>query len=100
MKSDTFEVLAVLMEASADGGEILDRVEKAGGKAPAIPTLYRRLREAVDAGWVVVESGTAEGPGRPGQRYGLAPAGRAAVRAEAERWKVLAELALGSERLL
>ncbi len=104
MDQDTFRILAVLASGEADARGILERIERTAGarRGPTIPTLYRRLSECAERGWIEIV-GTAMAAsrerGRPGQRYRrITRAGRAAARAEALRSRQFARLLLGEER--
>ena len=96
MQSDLFLVLAALSVGPAEATAILERLDRSAkaSSVPSVPTLYRRLRDGVEAGWIDIEGASPSGPGRPGQRYHLTPAGEAAVRAEAVRWRALSDLVL------
>lgn len=96
----TFQILAVLQGAPADGQEILHRIRDLGdaGGNPSLPTLYRWLKSGLESGWI--ESRAADddpSPGRPSQIYALTDAGLEAVEAEAHRHRDLAALVLGPE---
>ena len=97
MRHDLFLALAALSTGPAEATEILERLDgsAAAGPVPSVPTLYRRLRDGVEAGWIEVEGVPPAGRGRPGQRYRLTPEGEAAVRAEAVRWRAVVDLVLG-----
>jgi len=99
MRIDVFQVLAAMVNGAATANEILATLRSSGepGGVPAVPTLYRRLKECLDEGWIEVEMGAAEaaGPGRPGQRYRLTRSGEKAARVEAERWRRFVEPLLG-----
>jgi DNA-binding PadR family transcriptional regulator len=100
MQSSTLLILTALADGEGDSTELLARLRALTGEdAPSLATFYRRLKEGLDDGWVeVVNVGVAAGPGRPGQIYRLTERGRAAVRAEAERWRALSERILRGER--
>jgi DNA-binding PadR family transcriptional regulator len=99
MRVDVFQVLAAMMNGAATANEILAMVRSRGepGGVPAVPTLYRRLRECLDEGWIEVEAGegVTQGPGRPGQRFRLTRSGLKAARVEAERWRRFVDPLLG-----
>jgi DNA-binding PadR family transcriptional regulator len=101
MRVDVFQVLAAMMKGAATANEILATLRSSGepGGVPAVPTLYRRLKECLDEGWIEVEEteGVAQGPGRPGLRYRLTRSGAKAARVEAERWRRFVEPLLGGE---
>lgn len=101
MRVDMFQVLAAMVNGATTANEILATLRGSGepGGVPAVPTLYRRLKECIDRGWIEVEEvgGVAQGPGRPGQRYGLTRSGMKAARLEAERWRRFVNPLLGGE---
>jgi DNA-binding PadR family transcriptional regulator len=99
MQTTTFLILTALAEGESDSGELLARMRTLAGRdGPSLATFYRRLKEGSDQGWLeVLDVGVGVGPGRPGQIYRLTERGRAAVRAEAERWRALSERILGRE---
>lgn len=97
MRHDMFQILAVLHAGAAEAAEILEQVDRMGARAPSVPTLYRRLKEGADAGWIEVDTGRADAPGRPGHRYTLTRAGAAAAKTAAESWRAYTELVLGVE---
>lgn len=91
MRHDMFELLSGLAAGEASASEIAGRLERMGGDV-SIPTLYRRLKDALDMGWVeVVGVDSVSGPGRPGQRYRITQAGRSVAEREALRWRALAD---------
>lgn len=96
MQTTVLRTLALLREDDLDSGEILERLRSMQGDPPSVPSLYRCLRDAVDAGWIRV-SGTEAPPGRgrPRQVYALTRTGRRAAEAEGRRLQHLAALALG-----
>lgn len=96
MQTLTYRVLVVLGAGEADGNEILHRLRtQQADSEPSLPTLYRTLREAVDRGWIRVEvDDDSSGRGRPPRRYRMTPGGLEALRAEAQRLRDLAGLAL------
>lgn len=101
---DVFRILAVLATEPATSGAILDRIQAvAPGQAPPMATFYRRLKHAVDEGWVVVAEegdGEAAGPGRPGRVFRLTESGLASARAEAARQRSFAELLLPGDGIV
>lgn len=99
MQTLTYRVLAILGAGDADGTELLQRLRELDADAePSLPTLYRTLRDGIDRGWVeIAEVEDPAGRGRPPRRYRLTAEGVAAVRAEAERLRELAELAPGDD---
>jgi DNA-binding PadR family transcriptional regulator len=97
MHSATLLLLTALAEGEADSGTLLARLRTLGN-APALATFYRRLKESIDEGWVeVLDAAEAAGPGRPAPIYRLTEAGRAAARAEAERWRAVSDRLLRGE---
>lgn len=100
MKPDMFMVLAALAAGEADAVEILRRLRAArAGATPTVPTLYRRLADAEESGWIeVVRPEVETGRGRPPQLYRLTGAGRRVARAEAKRWAAIAALVPDANR--
>lgn len=102
LRTDVFRILAVLGSGPAPSGAILDRIDAlSDGAAPPLATFYRRLKEAVDEGWIEVveeegvtpeEPGDGGGAGRPPRRFRLTAAGLRAARAEAVRLRGFADL--------
>lgn len=101
MKVEVFQMMAAMMVGAATANEILAAIRASGepGGVPAVPTLYRRLKECLEEGWIELEEveGVAQGPGRPGQRFRLTKSGMKAARVEAERWQRFVEPLLGGE---
>lgn len=96
MQTLTYRVLVALGRGTSDGNELLTRLrEQEGGEEPSLPTLYRTLREAVGRAWIRVEvDEDVSGRGRPPRVYELTPEGWRALRAQADRLRDLAALAL------
>jgi len=101
MKVEVFQVMAAMMTGAATANEILAAIRASGepGGMPTVPTLYRRLKECLEEGWIELEETeeAAQGPGRPGQRFRLTKSGLKAARVEAERWRRFVEPLLGGE---
>jgi DNA-binding PadR family transcriptional regulator len=94
-----FHVLLVLAAGDLYGYAIMKAVEahSRGAVAPEIGSLYRVLARLMNDGWVA-EAAAPEGtrdahPGRARRYYRITPAGRAALRAEAERLRHALRLA-------
>jgi DNA-binding PadR family transcriptional regulator len=95
-------ILSALLDGEGDSGALIERLRRLHpDDTPSLATFYRRLKEGLDEGWieVVAAGGHEAGPGRPAQIYRLTDGGRAAARAEAERWRAVGDRLLrGEER--
>lgn len=81
-----FQILLALVDQSRHGLGIVEEVELRGGGTLPIGTLYRSLKALVDGGLIEPSAGSRSGGEDPRRRYyRLTPAGRRAVRAEAQR---------------
>lgn len=97
MNITEFRILLSLTDGEMDAAQMRDAMAEMDPRgAPPVATFYRNLKSVLECEWVriVGESVGAEGRGRPGQIYGITPAGRRALRVEAGRLKHLAESAL------
>jgi DNA-binding PadR family transcriptional regulator len=93
-------ILSALAEGEGSSADLLARLRRPPAvEAPSLATFYRRLKEAVDNGWIeaVPGAGGDAGPGRPAQVFRLSDAGRAAAREEAARWREVSERVLGGQ---
>lgn len=93
--ADLLPILAVLADGPLESGPVLDRIrDVAGEAAPSLPTFYRRLKAAVDEGWIEVldDPPRPSGPGRPPRRFRLTESGRRTARTEARRWRAFTDL--------
>lgn len=100
MDSLVFEILLSLRTEDRDAASMLDRLSEMDGtvQPPAIASLYRCLKRAVERGYIEVNPSDDNGsPGRPRQSYCLTLAGRSALRAEGRRLRRLSNLALSRE---
>ena len=103
LHNDLFRILAVLAAEPATSGVILDRIEAVSpGDGPSMATFYRRLKEAVDEGWVRTVAGAepdSASPGRPSRTFLITAAGLEVVGDEAARQRGFADLVLPRESL-
>lgn len=101
MTDALFQILAILRSGPMDAGGILDALRTVGNpdEVPSIPTFYRHLRKAADAGWLAIEGhdDPGDGPGRPKRHYALTRQGREAVEAKAATLSRFTRLALGGD---
>ena len=103
MDTTTFAILVSVMQGAESAGEILDamlRVSKQRRKPP-LPSLYRALKRAMEAGWLQAgEAAPAGSRGRPSMSYRITRKGEKAVRSEAGRLQHMASLALTPDTLI
>jgi DNA-binding PadR family transcriptional regulator len=93
-----FQILLALVDQARHGLGIVHEVERRGGGMLPVGTLYRSLKGLVDTGLIepsIGRKGADEDPRR--RYYRLTPAGRRAVRAEAQR---VTRLAAWAHKLL
>ena len=94
--------MIALARAPSYGYGLMREIERqsSGRLEPDIASLYRALGRLVDRGWAeevgAPPNAEESGRGRPRRYYGLTPAGRLALEAEADRMAALAELARSS----
>ncbi|GMV04235.1 MAG: PadR family transcriptional regulator [Gemmatimonadota bacterium] len=79
-----FHVLLALSGGPLHGYGVMKRVEEDSGLAMGPGTVYGALQRLADTGWVAEVDDDA-GDARRGRAFALAPAGREALRREAER---------------
>lgn len=103
MDTTTFAILVSIMQGAESADEIRDamlRVSKQRHKPP-LASFYRRLKRALDAGWLNIDgAGHAGKRGRPSQMYRITRKGESAILAEADRLQHMATLALAPDTMV
>jgi DNA-binding PadR family transcriptional regulator len=90
--SAAFQILLALAESARHGLGILDEVEARTGRALAIGTLYRSLKQLTDDGLIeATHDGPAESADPRRRYYRLTTHGRHVMRADARRALQLAD---------